>query len=264
MKYKALLFVILLWTSIAQAGVLWMGPDGTMPRLDEHEVIFLGELTGIEFNRDDCNEKFYCRLDYSFRVLKTYKGKLDTKVVLRLAKYMPPMGPPEAIRGTYLMYADYHDTKAGRLLFFDRSRISPSFIFSRVPIQDWGTDLPRFDELQEFWDSRLGSWLLARAIKVNEPTDLVHISRDEIVRVVVRMRHRLIPCYSDNVWVLKSGPVTFQVAVSEDGKVKSVETLKSVKVMPGDTAHACLIENLKRWSFPHSSSKEARFLIVFE
>jgi hypothetical protein len=264
-KSMAFLFVILIGTSLAQAGVTWIGPDGTMPRLDEHEVIFLGELTGVDYKRDDCDEKSRCRFDYSFRVLKTYKGKLETMVVLRLAYYANIMAQPrEVIGGVYLMYADHRDTKAGRFLIFDRSSTSPSFIFTRVRIEDWGNDLPRFSELQDFWASGLGSWLNAHSIKVNEPKDLVHISRDEVVRVVARMRHRLIRCYSGNFRVLKSGPVAFNVTVFESGKVKSVETTTKSQAKAADTSIACLLENLEGWSFPHGTSKEAAFRIVFD
>jgi hypothetical protein len=244
---------------------LWPGPDGTLPKLDEHEVIFLGELTKVESKTEDCEKPTLCRYDYSFRVLKVYKGKIGTEAVLSLNQYTSPVTPPlESIHGTYLMYANYKDTKSGRRLFFDRTPTSPSFIYTRIPVQDWGPSLPSFDDLRLFWKSNLSRWVNTRAVKVNEPQKLVKITRDEVLRVIVFNRPKLIPCYGEALAPLKSGQVALQYRVSSEGKVLSVLPAIGTKIPQTDREKHCFLEETKGWAFPHKSAKEAEFVIVFE
>jgi hypothetical protein len=255
----------LLWGRVAFSGVIWPGPDGTLPRLDQHEVIFLGELTKVESKTDDCERPALCRYDYSFRVLKVFKGKVGSEAVLSLAQYMSPVAPPlEALQGTYLMYADYRQTKTGRRLVFDRTPTSPSFIYNRVPIQDWGDILPSFDDLRSFWLSHLSSWRHTRAVKVNEPQKLDQITRDEVLRVVVQNRPKLIPCYGETFAPLKPGPLSLKYKLSSEGKVLNVLSVGNGHSSANDQIKRCFIDATKSWTFPHKSAKEAEFVLVFD
>jgi len=265
LKFVFLLVLTVFRAHVALAGVLWHGPDGTVPQLDQHEVIFLGELISIERKTGDCLPPTGCRFDYKFRVLKVYKGTLNGTVVLRLAQYRSPMtGFIETERGTYLMYADYRDSKDEKRLYFDRTSTSPSFVYSRVSIQDWGDALPSFDDLRVFWQSHLSRWLNLSSIKVNEPKKLVQISRDEVLRVLVRQRPNVIPCYGDNIRNLKSGPLSLHYKVSSEGKIISVQPTDEKNTSSTDQAKRCFLDVTKSWSFPHKSAKEAEFVLTFE
>jgi hypothetical protein len=254
-----------LWAQVALGGVLWFGPDGTMPQLDKHGVIFLGELTNINQKTGDCQSPMSCRFDYTFRVLKVYKGKLNGTVVLRQAQYRIAYGVSyEDERGTYLMYADYQDLKGERRLFFDRTSTSPSFVYSKVSIQDWGDMLPSFDDLRVFWQSHLSVWMNLGAVKVNEPQNLVQISRDEVIRVVVQNRPKLIPCYGGTFAPLKMGPLSLKYKLSSEGKLLSVLPMNGGNSSAYDQIKRCFIDVTKNWTFPHKSAKEAEFVLVFE
>lgn len=265
MKLGLLLVLAMLWTRLALAGVLWLGPDGTLPQLSKHDVIFLGELIEIEYKKNECEGAKGCRFEYKFRVLQVYKGKVDNPVVLSLSQLRSPIGVDiRSERGTYLMYADFQDSINGRRLVFDRTRNSPSFVYTRISIKDWGEALPSFDDLRIFWQSNLGRWLHIPSTKVNEPSNLVDASRDEVLRVVVLHRVELKPCYGDNLRNLKSGPVSIQYKISKEGRVIDAQPVIIKGSSEAQETEHCLLEVTKRWSFPHNSKKEAMFNLVFE